>query len=104
MIKHWDLVPGEKLEIYPAVWLREPPQNARVKVIFRFRTTLLAYFERGEDLLSFELAHDGLLRERGSTVEWAIAGRNRETDGVEKQGAPGEGPHFTTQSRRALKG
>ncbi len=94
-MRHWDLNPGERVTL-------ERSDGYSVHAVFRFRTTLLAYFERGDDLLEFELQPDGALRHsKLGRVE--IAGADRNTRTVIEAGGVGEGRHFTRVNPKSLR-
>jgi len=57
ILKHWDLVPGEKVELR-----RDDPPADQRRGVFRFRTVELVYFESNGRLFEFILRDDGDLQ------------------------------------------
>ncbi len=94
-MRHWDLNPGERVTL-------ERSDGHTLHAVFRFRTTMLAFFERGDDLLEFGLETDGALRDC-KLRRYEIAGADRNTRTVIEAGGVGEGQHFTRVNPKSLK-
>lgn len=72
-MRHWDLIPGETVTL-------ERPDRYPITATFRFRTTLLACFERPlsngtTEWIELELLESGGVREPRYGAPWYIADR-----------------------------
>jgi hypothetical protein len=86
-MKHWDLIPGERVELHS---IAAVPRHC----IFAFRTTRFALFETSRrKLIEFELLDSGSLVDVYG-LPWYIAGPDRHTRTL-IESELGAGKHFT---------
>lgn len=78
-MKHWDLVPGERVRLGTSPCEYPDPRYGQ-EAVFQFRSTTLACFIKssGGEWLELEVLDSGHLRDRRGFAYY-IAGRDRET-------------------------